>query len=165
MARAKKVPDTEADTEVDTGAKKVSPKSKRSAEPVEPTKAKSKAKPKPAAKDEDDEDDGNELVTLASLCEERGLNPRDARIRLRRELERAEGARWEWEAEGEELDTVIGILDDIVEKREARAANKEDEAPAPKAKGKAAAKAKPAKGKGKAKPADDEDEDDEEDED
>lgn len=160
MARAKKAaPIEEGDTE-ETAVKKVSPKSaKKSTEPGAP---KSSKKSKPAA---EDDGAGESLVTLASLCESRDLNPRDARIRLRRKLERAEGARWAWAEDSDELDTVNEILDDMVEGKAKRAeAAEEDEAPAPKAKAKAKAKGK-AKGRAKAKPDPEEDDDYEDDED
>lgn len=163
MARAKKAaPIEEGDTE-ETAVKKVSPKSaKKSAEPVAP---KSSKKSKPAAEDDGASDSSESMVTLASLCESRDLNPRDARIRLRRKLERAEGARWAWAEDSDELDTVNEILDDMVEGKAKRAeAAEEDEAPAPKAKAKAKAKGK-AKGRAKAKPDPEEDDDYEDDED
>ena len=85
MARAKKAaPIEEGDTE-ETAVKKVSPKSaKKSTEPGAP---KSSKKSKPAAEDDGASDSSESMVTLASLCESRDLNPRDARIRLRRKLE------------------------------------------------------------------------------
>lgn len=135
MAKAKKVEETQEEV------KKVSPKAKAK-----------KAAPAP--------DEGSTVVTLKDLCEERGILPRDARIQLRRTLERAENARWEWEEDDKELSEVEALLDEYLERKNSRAEKEEvDEAPAPKAK---AAKAK-AKRSSKKAVVQDEDEDEDED--
>lgn len=150
MAKAKKVEAAE-----ETPVKKVSPKTSKKAEAPAPAPAK-KAKAEPA--------DDN-LIHLKDLCEKYGVNPRDARIKLRKTLERGEGARWSWDEDDDEVDQVKEILKQMADRKAGK--DEEEEAPA-KAKGKKVAKEEtPApkkaakKSKAKAQAEDkDEDEDD-----
>lgn len=157
MAKAKKV---EAEDQDEAPVKKVSPKAVKK----EPEKAVKK------------EASSETQITLKELCDEFGINPRDARIKLRKELDRGEGARWSWDEDDDEVDTVKGILQKMADtpkrakKEEADEADEEDEAPKTKTKATKKAKAEPedeeeeapkAKSKSKkAKKVETEDEDD-----
>ena len=120
MAKVKKA---EAEAEE---VKKVSPKTSKKAAP---------------AKEEKEDREG--IVTLKELCEDRGINPRDARIQLRRSMEREDGARWEWEEGSKELGEVETLLDEYLKRKANRGAKEdEEEEPAPKAKAKRTKRAK-----------------------
>lgn len=124
MAKAKKVEAAE-----ETPVKKVSPKTAKKAEAPAPAPAEKKAKAKEQADDNQ--------IHLKDLCEKYGVNPRDARIKLRKTLERGEGARWSWDEDDDEVDQVKEILKQMADRKAGK--DEEEEAPA-KAKGKKVAK-------------------------
>ena len=90
-----------------------------------PAKEEPKAKAKKAPKEEDPNQ-----VTLKELCEEHDLNATTARVKLRRKFG-ANGVRYTWEKDSDELAEVVALL---TAKAEAKAEKKE----APKKKAKAA---------------------------
>jgi hypothetical protein len=75
-------------------------------------------------------------VSLKELCDEHGLNPTTARVKLRRKFG-AQGQRYSWEKDSKELEEVLAIL--IKEEKEPA----EKKAPAAKKKTKAAAAPEP----------------------
>lgn len=87
------------------------PKKKVTAKKVEDAAPTKKAAKKEVAED-------SNTVGLASLCADLGIDPRAARVKLRKsEFNKGDG-RWEWEADSKELKAVTAFLTPV-EKEEA----------------------------------------------
>lgn len=54
-------------------------------------------------------------TSLKELCEELGIDPRSARVKLRKEYQREEGGRWAWPTGSKELAKVRKILETVEE--------------------------------------------------
>lgn len=90
-----------------------------------------KEEPKAKAKKAPKEEDPNQ-VTLKDLCEEHDLNATTARVKLRRKFG-AQGVRYSWEKDSDELAEVVALLTTKAEPKAEKAPAKKKEAPKKKA--------------------------------
>lgn len=51
-----------------------------------------------------------EVVTLAEICAELDIKPATARVKLRKHLEKAEGAGFRWVFPVDQKDEIVGLL-------------------------------------------------------
>ena len=87
------------------------PKAKKTAEAVEKTPAVKKTAEKKEVKEKAVKESKGDVLSLAELCQELELDPKNARIKLRKsEIEKPEGGRWEWPLGSKEAERVRDVL-------------------------------------------------------